>query len=151
MSRLRKIVLGIVAIIILAFIALQLVPPEKVFPDYKYTGNPPVDVQFKWDSPQTEALARAACYDCHSNETRYPWYSRIAPMSWIINRDVNVARDNMNFSTWNKRDFDVDDMIDQIQEEAMPLPIYLPLHAEAQLTAVQKQQLIAGLQATFTN
>lgn len=149
MSRLRKIVLGIAAIIILVFIGLQLIPPEKVFPDYKYTGNPPVDAHFQWNSPQSEQLARAACYDCHSNETRYPWYSHFAPISWLVNRDVNVARDNMNFSTWSKQDFDVNDMIDQIQEDAMPLPIYLPLHPEAQLTAAQKQQLIAGIQATF--
>ena len=81
MSRRRKIILGIVAILVIGFVVLQLIPPESVFPDYKYTGNPPVDPQFKWDSPQTEQLARAACYDCHSNETHYPWYSHIAPVS----------------------------------------------------------------------
>jgi hypothetical protein len=151
MSRRRKILLSIVAILVIGFVVLQLIPPEKIFPDYKYTGNPPVDPQFKWDSPQTEQLARAACYDCHSNETRYPWYSHFAPVSWLINRDVNVARDNLNFSTWTKQEIDVGDIIDQIQDGAMPLPIYLPLHPEAQLTAEQKAQLIAGLQATFAN
>lgn len=151
MSRRRKVLLGILAILVIGFVVLQLIPPEKVFPDYKYTGNPPIDPQFKWDSPQTEQLARAACYDCHSNETRYPWYSHFAPVSWLINRDVNVARDNLNFSTWTKQEIDVGDIIDQIQDGAMPLPIYLPLHPEAQLTAEQKAQLIAGLQATFAN
>ncbi|MBA3873051.1 MAG: heme-binding domain-containing protein [Anaerolineae bacterium] len=149
MSRRRKVLLGIVAVIVIAFIGLQLIPPEKVFSDYKFPGNPPVDAQFQWDSPQTEQLARSACYDCHSNETRYPWYSHVAPVSWLIYDDINVARDSLNFSTWSKREIDVNDIIDQIQQGAMPLPIYLPLHSEAQLTAEQKAQLIAGLQATF--
>lgn len=90
-------------------------------------------------------------YDCHSNETRYPWYSHIAPVSWLLYRDINVARDNLNFSTWSKKEIDVDDIIDQIEQGAMPKPIYLPLHPEAQLTDKQKLQLIAGLQATFAH
>jgi len=149
MSRRRKIILGVAAIPVLLFIGLQLIPPEQVFSDYKYPGNPPVDPQFTWDSPQTEQLARSACYDCHSNETRYPWYSHIAPVSWLIYGDINVARDNLNFSTWTKQEIDLNDIIDQIQQGAMPLPIYLPLHPAAQLTDDQKAQLIAGLEATF--
>jgi hypothetical protein len=151
MSRGRKILLGIVAMIVIGFIGLQLIPPEKVFPDYKYPGNPAIDPQFQWDSPQTEQLARAACYDCHSNETRYPWYSHIAPVSWLLYRDINVARDNLNFSTWNKQEIDVDDIINQIEQGAMPKSNYLPLHPEAQLTTEQKAELIAGLQATFAH
>src|SRR5258708_34278458 len=99
MSRRRKIILSIVTVIIIGFIGLQLIPPEKVFSDYKYPGNPAVDQQFQWDSPQTGQSARAACYDCHSNETRYPWYSHIAPVSCLLYRDINVARDNLNCST----------------------------------------------------
>jgi len=151
MSRRRKLILGVIGVIFVGFIGLQLIPPEQVFSDYKYPGNPPVGQQFQWDSPQTEQLARSACYDCHSNETVYPWYSHIAPVSWLVYDDVNVARDSLNFSTWTKQEIDVDDIIDQIQQGAMPKPIYLPLHPEAQLTAEQKAQLIAGLQATFAN
>ena len=151
MSRRRKLILGVIGVIFVGFIGLQLIPPEQVFSDYKYPGNPPVGQQFQWDSPQTEQLARSACYDCHSNETVYPWYSHIAPVSWLVYDDVNVARDSLNFSTWTKQEIDVDDIIDQIQQGAMPKPIYLPLHPEAHLTAEQKAQLIAGLQATFAN
>jgi hypothetical protein len=149
MSRRRQIVLGIAMLVAAAFAALQLIPPEKISPDYKFPGNPPVNQQFQWDSPQTEQLARAACYDCHSNETRYPWYAYVTPASWLINDDVNVARDALNFSTWEKSEIDLNDMIDVIQDGAMPKSIYLPLHPEANLSAGQKTQLIAGLRATF--
>ena len=63
--------------------------------------------------------------------------------------NINFARDALNFSTWSKQEIDVDDIIDQIETGAMPKPIYLPLHPEANLTAEQKAQLIAGLRATF--
>lgn len=149
MSRRRQIVLGIAILIVALFISLQIIPPEKIRPDYKFPGNPPVNQQFQWDSPQTEQLARAACYDCHSNETRYPWYASVAPASWLVNYDVNFARDALNFSTWGKSDMDLNSMIDQIESGEMPKAIYLPLHPEAQLSAAQKQQLIVGLKATF--
>lgn len=149
MSRRRQIVLGIAMLIVAVFICLQIIPPEKIRPDYKFPGNPPVNQQFQWDSPQTEQLARVACYDCHSNETHYPWYASVAPASWLVNYDVNFARDALNFSTWGKSDMDLNSMIDQIESGEMPKAIYLPLHPEAQLSAAQKQQLIAGLKATF--
>ncbi len=149
MSRRLQIVLGVAMLIVAAFVSLQLIPSEKISPDYRFPGNPPVNQQFQWDSPQTEQLAHSACYDCHSNETRYPWYAHVAPVSWLINDDVNFARDALNFSTWSKSDIDLQDMIDQIQDGAMPKPIYLPFHAEANLTAEQKAQFIAGLRATF--
>lgn len=63
MSRRRKILLAIITVIVIGFIGLQLIPPEKVFPDFKYPGSPAVDPQFQWDSPQTEQLARSACYE----------------------------------------------------------------------------------------
>ena len=149
MSRRLQILLGVTMLVVAAFVSLQIIPPEKISPDYKYPGNPPVDQQFQWNSPQTEQLVRAACYDCHSNETRYPWYAHIAPSSWLINYDVNIARDALNFSTLGKSEIDLNDMIDLIQEGAMPKSIYLPLHSEANLSPEQKTQLIAGLRATF--
>lgn len=150
MSRRRQLVLGVALLLAAAFIALQIIPPEKISPDYKYPGNPPVNQQFQWDSPQTEQLARTACYDCHSNETYYPWYAYVAPASWLINYDINVARDALNFSTWAKSDIDLNDMIDIIEDGDMPKPIYLPLHPEANLSGGQKEQFIAGLRATFS-
>lgn len=147
MKRRRNIILGIVGIGIVGFIILQLIPAGSIFSDFAAPGNPPVTYTIKWDSPETEKLAKAACFDCHSNETRYPWYSNIAPVSWLVNHDINEGRRKMNFST-NTHLFS-DEMETQIEKGEMPKSVYLPLHPEANLTPEQKKQLIDGLIATF--
>ena len=147
MSRIRIIVLAIVGIGILGFVILQVIPASSINAKFAAPGNPPVTNTIKWNSPETEKLARAACFDCHSNETRSMWYSNIAPVSWLVNSDINDGRRKLNFSTGKR--LEGDDMIEQIQRGKMPPPIYLPMHPEANLTADQKQQLMDGLQATF--
>jgi hypothetical protein len=149
MSRRHKIIIGLVVAAVAGFTLLQLFPISNFIPTAAFPGNPTVDPQFEWDSARTELLVRAACYDCHSNETRYPWYGNIAPVSWLVYHDINVGRENLNFSTWTAREIEVDNLIDQIEKGNMPKSIYLPMHPEAQLTAEQKAQLIAGLRATF--
>ena len=74
------------------FLLIQLLPMGK-----NHT-NPPVVSEPSWDSPETVALLRRACFDCHSNETVWPWYSNVAPMSWQLQKDVDEARSNLNFS-----------------------------------------------------
>jgi cytochrome c551/c552 len=69
-----------------------------------FQTNPPVSAEPAWDSPQTRALAQRACFDCHSNETQWPLYSRIAPVSWLITSDVVRGRRHLNFSTWGAVD-----------------------------------------------
>ena len=76
-----------------AFIAIQLVPLNRT--------NPPVQGDFR-GSAEVVSVLRRACYDCHSNETVWPWYSRVAPLSWVIAHDVNEGRAALNFSTWNQ-------------------------------------------------
>ncbi len=146
MSRTR-IILGIVVIGIVGFIILQVIPAGSIFADFAAPGNPPVTYTINWDSPQTEKLARSACFDCHSNETRYPWYSNIAPVSWLVNHDINEGRRKMNFSEGTH--LFSDEMEKNIENGEMPKSVYLPLHPEANLTAEQKKQLIDGLIATF--
>ena len=75
------------------FIAIQFVPMNRT--------NPPVQADFR-GSPEVVSVLRRACYDCHSNETVWPWYSRVAPVSWVIGRDVHEGRAALNFSTWNR-------------------------------------------------
>ncbi|MEP6986284.1 MAG: heme-binding domain-containing protein [Chloroflexota bacterium] len=145
--RVRIIILSIIGIGIIGFVIFQLIPASSISAKFATPGNPPVTHTIPWDSPQTEQLARSACFDCHSNETRAMWYSNIAPVSWLVNKDVNEGRQKLNFSTG--RHLEGDEMIEQIQKGAMPPAIYLPMHPEANLTAAQKQQLIDGLQATF--
>ncbi len=138
----RRLLITIVAVVVVGFIILQLVP------GFAHT-NPPVTYQVQWDSPRTQDLMRRACFDCHSNETIWPWYSNIAPVSWLVVHDVNEGRGEMNLSTG--RHLEAQEMIREIQHGTMPKPIYLPLHPDANLTDAEKADLIAGITATFGN
>ena len=111
--------------------------------------NPPVIAEPAWDSPQTRALFFRACADCHSNETKWPWYSSIAPASWLITRDVMNGRAEFNISEWGRPDNEGDDAAKTVQNGEMPPWFYLLLHPEASLSPVERQQLIDGLLATF--
>ena len=111
--------------------------------------NPPVIKEPQWDSSQTYDLAKRACFDCHSNETVWPWYSNIAPASWLVQRDVNKGREELNFSNWGGELDDLDELPEAVQEGEMPPKEYLLLHPEAQLTAQEKQILIQGFESTF--
>ena len=111
--------------------------------------NPPVTDEPEWDSPQTRALVVRACFDCHSNETRWPWYSNIAPISWLVQHDVDEARDHLNFSEWDKPQRHADKAVKMVEEGEMPLDVYLPLHSDAELSASEKAALIAGLKKTL--
>lgn len=108
-------------------------------------NNPPVVSEPPWDNPQTRALAKRACFDCHSNESVWPLYAYVAPVSWLIYNDVMQGRSRLNFSEWNSSQRGAGEIVGIIQEGEMPPAIYLPMHPSAQLTAVEKQQLITGL------
>ena len=109
-------------------------------------NNPPVTSEPNWDSPQTRLLAKRACFDCHSNETVWPWYSYVAPVSWLVYNDTMQGRSRMNFSKWTSRPQPgVGEIGGIIQEGEMPPAVYLPMHPAAQLTVAEKQQLITGL------
>jgi cytochrome c551/c552 len=82
---------SVIGLLLVAFIGIQLIPVNR--------ANPPVTTTIKWDSPQTEALAKRACLDCHSNQTVWPWYSYVAPVSWVAYYDVVRGRRQLNFST----------------------------------------------------
>jgi Haem-binding domain len=113
-------------------------------------SNPPVTKEPAWNSPRTRELAARACFDCHSNETKWLWYSNIAPFSWLIQRDVDSGRSQFNFSEWNKpQDVSAGDIADVIRGDSMPPWYYTIIHRNAALSAAEKAELIAGIQATF--
>ncbi len=113
-------------------------------------GNPPVTKEPAWDSPQTRSLAVDACFDCHSNLTRWPWYSNVAPESWLIQRDVDDGRSTLNFSEWDKpQDVDVGEIAEAVSGGGMPPWYYRLLHAKSRLSKREKQQLIDGLTKTL--
>lgn len=107
--------------------------------------NPPVTKEPAWDSPQTRELAKRACFDCHSNETTWPWYSNVAPVSWLVQDDVDGGRHHLNFSEWDKPQRHAHDAAEEIENGDMPIWFYVPLHPAAKLSAGEKSALIAGL------
>jgi mono/diheme cytochrome c family protein len=113
-------------------------------------SNPPVTGAPKWDSPRTEELFKKACGNCHSNETVWPGYSNIAPISWLINLDVKVARSKFNVSEWGQQKRNEgDEAASETRRGKMPPWFYMPTHPEAKLTPAEKDELVKGLAATF--
>jgi len=111
--------------------------------------NPPVTAEPEWDSPRTRELAARACFDCHSNEVDYPWYSKIAPMSWAVQRHVDNGRGKVNYSEWDQPQDDADESAETVREGEMPPAYYTLLaNSDAKLTDAEKQELIDGFEAT---
>jgi hypothetical protein len=111
--------------------------------------NPPLLAEPAWDSPKTRALVQRACFDCHSNETVWPWYSNIAPISWLVQRDVDRGREKINFSAWGQGEDHSEHAYEMVTEGKMPLSVYLLAHPEARFTSAEQDALIAGILATF--
>jgi Haem-binding domain len=129
--------LGLFAVAVL----LQLVPYGR---DHT---NPPVTQDAPWPDGRARELATAACYDCHSNETRWPPQSFVAPFSWLLARDVEQGRAALNFSTWDSDDGEADDAADAVADGEMPPRRYLLAHPDAALSEAEKQALIDALEA----
>ena len=125
------------------FLVIQLAPYGR-----SHT-NPPVGKGPAWDSPRTLALAKRACFDCHSNETKWPWYSHVAPISWLVQDHVDEGREHLNFSEFGRHQDDAHEAAEEVAEGEMPPRDYLLTHPEARLSDVEKRELIAGLKATF--
>ena len=131
---LKKILLSLIAI----FLVLQLVRPEKTNPIA--ASAPP---QFP---ENIQPILQRACYDCHSNETVWPWYSNITPVSFFLTHHVEDARKELNFSEWEnykpkrkKRKFK--EIVEQVKETEMPLPSYLLIHTNAKLSDEEMKTL----------
>jgi hypothetical protein len=129
---------------VIALAAIQLIPYGR---DHK---NPPVTGEPKWDSPRTHELFSRACNDCHSNETVWPWYSSVAPVSWLTQLDVTLGRKGFNVSEWGRpEENEGEKAAEEVREGKMPMFIYLPAHPQAKLNAQEKEELVKGLVATF--
>ena len=111
--------------------------------------NPPTRVEPAWDSPETRELAVRACFDCHSNETDWPWYSHVAPVSWLVQGDVDDGRKKLNFSEWNRPQEHAGQAAKMVREGTMPLWRYGVFHPRANLSSSEMQALIRGLVATI--
>jgi len=127
MNKLFKLILGLVLLIL----AAQLIKVDRT--------NPPVLADIP-APPQVKEILKRVCYDCHSNETVWPGYTEIAPISWLAAYDVNEGRSELNFSTWNlydiqKRDKIKKEILEVIEEQEMPPWFYLVIHTDAILSS----------------
>lgn len=127
----------------LLFVLAQAVPYGRAH------TNPPVRAEPAWDTGRTRALAQAACFDCHSNLTKWPWYSNIAPLSWLIQRDVDSGRSTLNFSEWNRPYDGAAEAIEATRSGAMPPWYYTLMHSHAGLSQADRDALASGLARTF--
>lgn len=139
----RRMVLGLIAILAAGALAIQLVPYGRDHTNPPVTGEPP------WDSATTRELAVVACFDCHSNETVWPWYSNVAPFSWRLQRHVDEGRAKLNISEWGRRAQETQEIVEAVTEGGMPPWDYLLLHPAARLSDADTRTFVDGLGRTF--
>lgn len=142
----RNILIGIIALLLLIqFFRIDKtttpVDPQKEF----IAMNPPADDEVK-------DLLRIACYDCHSNQPSYPWYTNIAPVSWWVKHHINEGQHELNFSEWGsysekRKNHKLEECIEMIEEGEMPLASYTWMHQGAKLTDAQKLKLVEFFRA----
>ena len=113
-----KILIGLAGLVVL----MQVIPLER--------DNPPEGQAFAGPA-EVEAILARACYDCHSNRTSWPWYSYVAPISFLVVHDVHEGREALNFSDWEGGPVVAAEILEEVSGRDMPLGIYLPLHPEA--------------------
>lgn len=130
----KKSAVGLIAV----FIVVQFVPVARVNPTERGQPAAPSEVQ---------ALLQRACYDCHSNETQWPWYSRVAPVSFLIAHDVTDGRRELNFSIWTqynerRKARKMKEIAEQVEKDKMPQWYYVSLHPDAKLSVADRELII---------
>lgn len=134
----------VLVILLVAFILIQFFPIDKNNP----APTPQMDFLTIKKTPETTAaLIRNSCYDCHSNETKYPWYTNVQPFAWFLKSHIDDGRKELNFSTFatyepKRQAHKLSEAAEQVQKGDMPLDSYVLIHSEAKLSAPQQQELI---------
>ncbi len=133
----------ILIIVIALLVIIQFIPKN-------YPENLPADendiIAYHNVPDDIGNILKTSCYDCHSNQINYPWYSYVAPVSFLISHDIEEGKDELNFSEWGqyekKRKLKkLDELTEEVEEGEMPLPIYLVIHGDAKLSEEQKEKL----------
>lgn len=145
--KISLIVIAVLLIIIQLFPIDKNNPPVEPSKDFVVISNAPQDIT---------SVLRASCYDCHSNEVVYPWYSGVAPLSWWMKNHVNEGREELNFSEWGtysskRMDHKLKECVDEIGENEMPISSYAWTHTDAKLSPDQKEKLIAFFNSLRTH
>ncbi len=134
---------------LIVFTLIQTFPIWRLNPTLD-PRNPPVRYHVEWASAEAENIMERVCYTCHSNETDYPVYMRIAPLSWVAAQHVNEGRAHLNFSEQPLDTINPDLLVAMIRADVMPPPAYRLTHPEANLTDAQKDRLIESIIRTFS-
>ncbi|MCB2208887.1 MAG: heme-binding domain-containing protein [Bacteroidetes bacterium] len=138
-----KILKLLILILIISVVIIQFIPNDK--PEVVLANEN--DLIYNNQLPENiSVMLKESCYDCHSNETVYPWYSHVAPVSWLVVKDIRDGRKELNFSFWESQSKmdkakHLDNIIDEVLDENMPMPIYTIMHANAKLTKEERQLL----------
>ena len=143
MKIVRKIVKWFLISLICLFILIQLKRPARTNPAVDESQTIEVQTQL---TPEAKDILSRSCNDCHSNKTVWPWYTNVAPVSWWIADHIKEGRQNLNLSEWAKLDRDRQDrklrqICDEVEDGAMPLSSYLPMHPKAKLSDQDKKML----------
>lgn len=146
MKLLKKISLGVV----LVFVAMQFYSPTKNLSPGNHTVT---FIKETNPSPELKAVLETSCYDCHSNNTAYPWYNNVAPISYWISRHVKEGKDHLNFSEWktysiDKKDHLLEELEEVVVNGEMPLTEYTWLHGDAKLSVKEVGDLIEWVKQT---
>ncbi len=136
MSRVRKVLKWFAVVIAVVFLGLQFVRPARTNPSVDQTQT--INAQLQLTSPVAAILDRS-CHDCHSNSTRWPWYSNVVPASWFLVDHVNEGREHLNFSEWGKldkrnADKKLEEMCEEVSDKLMPMDSYTWIHRSAKLS-----------------
>ncbi len=130
---------------LVVFVLAQLVPYGRDHDDPRSSAEP------AWASQRTRDLAQRACFDCHSNVTEWPWYTSVAPFSWLATRDVDAGRSALNFSEWGKpQEANLESVLASLRTKEMPPWYYRALHGSARLSDVERDELARGLVETWS-
>jgi len=132
--------------IIVLFVLIQFIPVKK----NQDNGAEGMDIFTYYNTDENGAVAaiiKSSCYDCHSNRTAYPWYNNIAPVSLYLAKHVNNGKKHLNFSEWKymdeaKKEHKIEELIEMIQEDEMPLWSYTLIHRDAKLSVEEKTLFI---------
>lgn len=131
-------------LILALFIIIQFFPIDKSTPEFDSSGD---FIALSNPGDEVTSILKTSCYDCHSFESVYPWYANIAPVSWWIKDHINEGREHLNFSIWSsytvkRADHKLEEVIEEVEDHAMPLSSYTIIHSDASLSPEQEQELI---------
>jgi hypothetical protein len=143
-----KVVKKIALVLLVAFVGIQFIPTERnqsdsvPSTDFMLVNNVPENIQKK---------LQVSCYDCHSNNTQYPWYNKVQPVAWFLEDHIKEGKAELNFNEWDslsnrRKKSKLRSIIKQIESDEMPLYSYTLIHKDASFSEAEKQELIRWIE-----